>query len=461
MLQKCDILYIHSGRNPTNGEKIDYGIVPMGIIAILNALRGRGYRVLGINMVVESSLDPDFSLSALLEETEYQVLLTDVHWYEHSFGAMYVAARSKNMYPQIPVVIGGYTATIYGEEILDRFPSVDFAVTGDSDLPLPMLVDYLLGRSDVALRDIPNLIYRDGTKVLVGEKKWHQTTLDELDLVPIDFFRHAEYIPYLSASGLKLKKAPKRWLCIARGCLYNCAYCCGARENMQTLFGRCNVLKRSAETVAADFVAIDLQGCRIAPSHDLQMFGQSYYAEIFRRIRESGQRPAMYLELFQLPTKEFVDEVASTFHCSKTVLEISPISGNEQLRKENGKLFSNEQLYETVSYILSKGIRIQMYYTVNIPGETREQLEDTLFQMKYLRMAFGIRNIFYQRVVIDPLAPMRQWEGVRVEYNSFMDYYRYCQIPNTEKLKATGFCDNGAVPLEEKMQMYISQGFSL
>ncbi len=456
MIQKCDILYIHSTKNPTNEDNKRFGIIPMGIIAILNALRAKGYNVLGINMAVEATLDPRFSLPDALKNIRYKVLLTDLHWYEHSFGAMYVAEQSKSIYPQVPVVIGGYTATLYGKEILDNFPAVDFAVVGDSDLPMEQLIDYLIGTADLALGDIPNLIYREDTGVVMGEKSWVQTSLDMLDFVPIEFFRHAEHIPYLSTSGLLQKTTPNQWLCIARGCLYNCAYCCGAKDNMQALFHRSNILKRSAEKVAADFNAIAQKGYRISPSHDLQMFGSSYYKEIFERIRQTGVKPMMYLEHFQLPTKDFVDEVEKTFIPDKTILEISPISGNEQLRKENGKNFSNDRLYEMVEYILSKGIKVQLYYTVNVVGETKEQFSDTLFQMKYLRMALGVRDIYYQRVVIDPLAGMRDWEGVNAEYNSFMDYYRYCQIPHSEKLATTGFNDQGALSSEKKIQMFES-----
>jgi len=87
-------------------------------------------------------------------------------------------------------------------------------------------------------------------------------------------------------------------------------------------------------------------------------------------------------------------------------------------------------------------------------GETQAQFRDTLFQMKYLYMLLGVKDIFYQRVVIDPLAGMRSWEGVNAEYNTFMDYYRYCQIPHSDKLTATGFSDQGALSLEAKTQAY-------
>ncbi len=454
-MRKCDVLYIHATKNPVSEDRTKYGIMPVGILAILNQLRSKGIDVIGVNLAIEFELNPRFELETLLKETEYRILMTDLHWYEHSFGAMYVAEQSKNIRPQVPTVIGGYTTTLFAEEIMQHFPAVDYAVTGDSDLPAELLTEALLGRSETATEDIPNVYYRRGTKVAAPRKTWVQTTLDEQDFISADFIDHAEHIPHLSISGIN-KKQPERWICVARGCKFNCAYCCGAKDNMKALFRRCNILTRSPEKLAEDFCRLQQQGIQVSPTHDFQMFGRKYYREVFAQIRKTGVKPGMYLECFQLPTREFVDEVANTFDKKQTILEISPISGNEKLRKENGKGFSNEELYERVHYIRSKGIKVQLYYTVNVVGETEEQFMDTFFQMKYLRMTYGMREIYYQRVVIDPLAGMRKWKGVNAEYNTFMDYYHYCQIPHTDKYTATGFHDGGQLPVEKKLQMYDS-----
>lgn len=452
-MRKCDVLYIHATKNPIGEDRTKYGIMPVGIIAILNKLGSKGIRVVGVDLAIEFEMDPQFDLGTLLKETEYRILMTDLHWYEHSYGAMYVVEQSKKVHPEIPTVIGGYTTTLFAEEIMKNFPAVDYAVTGDSDLPMELLTDLLLGRSSTSMEWVPNVYYRRGTEVAAPGKTWVQTTLDEHDFISVDFFDHADRIPHLSVFGIN-KKTPERWICVARGCQFNCAYCCGAKDNMKALFRRCNILTRSPELLANDFYRLEQQGIQAAPTHDFQMFGKKYYREVFAQIRKTGVKPGMYLECFQLPTVDFVDEVEKTFDKKRIILEISPISGNEELRKENGKGFSNEELYERIHYIRSKGIKVQLYYTVNVVGETEEQFMDTFFQMKYLRMTYDMRDIFYQRVVIDPLAGMRKWKGVDAEYNTFMDYYNYCQVLHSGRFTATGFRDGGEVPTEKKLQMY-------
>lgn len=452
---KCDILYLHATKNPLGEDCLRYAIMPMGIIGILNSLRKKGISVVGMNYAIEKTLDPDFDLKATLQDMEYKIFMTDLHWYEHAFGAMYAVEQSKKAHPEIPTVIGGYTTTIYTREIMENFPAVDYALTGDSDLPAELLADYLLGKSQDTPDAIPNLYYRKDDQVACSSKTWVQTSLDDIDFIPVDFFRHYEHIPHLSCGGLNIRQ-PQRWLEIARGCKFNCAYCCGAKDNMQALFGRCKVLTRSPEQVAADFKTLNDSGMfYICPSHDFQMFGKAYYRKVFQEIRKLDVRPGLYLECFQLPTKEFLEDLLNTFDHQKTLIVLSPISGNETLRQKNGKLFSNEDLYETVDYLIAHKIPLQLYYTLNPVGETEEQFQDTYFQIKYLHdlMGLGRKHIFYQRVVIDPLAGMRKFKDIEVSINTFMDYYRYCQIP-TGDFTLTGFVDNGEVPAEKKVEAF-------
>lgn len=454
---KCDILYIHATKNPVGEDCLRYAYMPMGIIGILNGLRKKGISVVGMNFAIEKTLDPQFDLAAALRDMEYKIFMTDLHWYEHAFGAIYAVEQSKKVHPDIPTIIGGYSTTIYAQEIMENFPVVDYALTGDSDLPAELLVEYLLGKSEGSQDMLPNLYYRKDNQVVCSSQKWVQTSLDDIDFLSVDFFLHSEYVPLLTCSGAT-GRHPQRWIEIARGCKFNCAYCCGANKNMKALFNRCNILTRSPEKVAADFKALDDSGIvHICPSHDFQMFGKSYYRKVCQEIRKLGVRPGLYLECFQLPTKDFLEELLNTFDHKKMVIVISPISGNEELRERNGKIFSNEAFYDTLDFLITHKIPLQLYYTLNLVDETEDQFMDTYFQIKYVHdlLGLGKNQVFYQRVVMDPLAGMRDFKGIEVSINTFMDYYRYCQVP-TGDYTLTGFVDNGEVPADKKIEMFRS-----
>lgn len=458
MKKECDVLYIHTTKNPQIdpiGNTI-YGIMPMGIIAILNSISSSNISVVGINLAIEKHIKKDFSISSLLTTMNYKILLIDLHWYEHSYGSIYIAKESKKLKPSIPIILGGYTSTIYANEILKNFNEIDYIISGDSDYPLPLLVKYILKRIDIAISDIPNLHYKEENSVISSKKKWQQTSLDELDFTSTNIFVNEEFIPYITTVGVR-NVPPSFWLCIARGCLFNCSYCCGANKNMKTLFNnRCNVLLRSPKLVAKDIKTLTEKGIRqICISHDFEMFGEQYYKNVFNEIKKLNIKPGLYLECFQLPTIKFIKEILKTFDKKNVILVISPISGNEKLRKKNGKFFSNKSFLETLNFIKENRIKVQLYYTLNLYGETKSQFEDTIKQIKYIHheLELNKKNIYYQPVIIDPLAVMRNFDNIEVSYNTFQDYYDYCQKPESE-YENLGFTDNSEIPIREKKLKY-------
>lgn len=458
MKQECDILYIHSTKNPQAapvGNTL-YGIMPMGIIAILNSISKDGIDVIGVNVAIEKNLNKEFSVIEFLKNVKYKVLLIDLHWYEHSFGSIYIAKQSKSLFPNIPIVLGGYTSTIFFKEILTEFTEVDYIITGDSDYPLPLLIKYLLNRIDIHIQEIPNLYYKANETISTPLNTWKQSTLDDLDFTSTDIFLNDQYIPFVATGGV-MNVTPSYWLCIARGCLFNCSYCCGAKKNMKQLFNnRCDVLLRSPKLVARDIKILTKKGIKhICISHDFEMFGKQYYEKVFTEIKNLNIRPGLYLECFQLPSIKFMQAILDTFDNKNVLLIISPISGNEELRRVNGKYFSNYDFMKALNFIKSNRMKLQLYYTLNLYKETKAQFEETIEQIKYIHneLELNKKSIYYQPVVVDPLAGMRDFGEIEVSYNKFNDYYEYCQKPENE-YDYLGFEDNGEIELREKKRIY-------
>jgi radical SAM superfamily enzyme YgiQ (UPF0313 family) len=87
-----------------------------------------------------------------------------MHWYEHCYGAVETAKFCKQVLPDAWIVMGGLSATGFAREILENFPSVDFIIRGDAEIPLLALARLLLQSGQAvdpaALAGIPNLSYR-------------------------------------------------------------------------------------------------------------------------------------------------------------------------------------------------------------------------------------------------------------------------------------------------------------
>lgn len=445
-----DILYIH----PTKSLKdTKYSCIPVGVFALVNLLIQKGYKVEGINIGIENSIDDNYDLEQDLKNIDYKVLLIDLHWYEHSYGAIKAAEISKALYPDRLVIIGGYTTTIFAGEILERFECIDFAIKGDSEKPLSMLMDYLLLKTG-DLDAIPNICYRNNESVIDKPITYCCDDMDALDFISNEFLRNNEFLYFTMPLGLK-KVYKQFWLSIARGCAYNCTYCCGSRQNTKALFGREKIIRRTPEALANDIEKLLQKGVKVInPTHDFEMLGNAYYEKLFSLIRSKGIKPGLYLECFQLPSDEFLSEIFKTFDPKHTIIELSILSADEDVRYTNGKLFSNKEFFKTLDLLASNNIFIHIYYSLNLALDKKDSFEKTLYQIESILKSYPttLFNIACRRVVLDPLAPMRgQKYNTASLLNSFMDYYNYCKSGDEEYI---GYSDNFSSYLIKRTVQY-------
>ena len=451
-MKNIDVLYIHPSRSLDNTL---YAFMPIGIPGLLNLLKDEGYSVYGINYSIEKSLDSTYSLKEELENINYKVLMIDLHWYEHSYGAIEIAKISKLIYPNIPIIIGGLTSTIFDKEILENFDCIDYILKGDSEKPLLDLVGFLLkGKGNI--KDIENISYVDNGSIISKELTYCLKDLDSINYVDHSFLKNEKMYMYTNTIGIDLKRNKNAWIYIGRGCKHNCLYCDSARENMVTLWGRSKMTYRSPERVAEDIIEFANNGVEVVRfSHDLEMFGKEYYEAIFKMIRDNNVKIGFNYDCFQLPSKHFIDELVKTFDEEKIILDITLLSGNEEIRYKMGKLFTNERLFNILDYLKKFKCVTRVYYSINVLDETLHTLEETMSQIYHLAYKYMSDQFFicYQKVVMDPLALMRGLKdsNIYVELNSFMDYYKYCQNDNHNY---TGYKDSMSEFFQYKIDRY-------
>ena len=85
-------------------------------------------------------------------------------------------------------------------------------------------------------------------------------------------------------------------------------------------------------------------------------------------------RIGIYNECWQLPGLDWVDALAETFVVPDSQLAISPLSGNEEVRRLNGKHYSNERLLQFLEALERHRLPIFVFFSLNLPGETEATL---------------------------------------------------------------------------------------
>ena len=443
-----DILYVHPAKQEVDAryDKFiscsPYPFIPVGVVGLVNMLRDEGWQVEGLNLPVELLIEPTYDFRMWLSErSPAKLVLIDLHWYEHCFGAMEVAQAVKDVWPNTCVTIGGLTTSNFAEEILDNFTAVDMAVRGDAEEPLRLLAGHICGDGTPELTEIPNLVHRQQNGK-ARQNRGHFSAsidiLDQLDFVTTDWLHHAHNYTAFQYSGagviaLKEPQLKGHWLTVARGCVFNCIYCGGGKRSHKELAGRNGYVIRAPERVAADIQRLkDLGYQQVSLSLDPATFKAEWWRSLFSLLREQEGRIGIYNEFFQLPSDEFLDELAATADLKHTEVAISPLSGNEAVRKQNGKFYTNQRFLRMLETLRKHEIPIFIYFSLNLPGETPQTFRETL------QLAQQIGRVYPSHLLrmlnpchtIDPLSPMSRQPGkyrIDVQYNSFMDYYTYCK----------------------------------
>ena len=454
--QEVPVLFVHPAKQgldfrPDTDFGRPYGLIPVGLPALVNILRQNGIPVRGVSHALELHLDRLFNLKRWLQGfAGVKVVLIDLHWYEHCYGALDVARAVKEVLPGVWTVLGGLSASGFAAEILQDFPEADFILRGDAEKPLLQLVQLLLGKPDAetlaaGLAAMPNLSYRRDQQVVENPLGYTAETvdLDQLNFVDLDFLDHfREYFVHeyivadLSMARTALDKDPfrGRWLLTARGCKYHCSYCGGSRESHKQLAGRNGIVLRSPEAVLEDLAQLQEKGIHQASmTYDLAELGQEYWQTLFEGIRREKIKIGIYNEFFQLPEPEFIRELARTADMTHTCVALSSLAGTEQVRRLNGKHYSNQQLFTILNVLSQYEYYIFVYFSLNLPGETDKTFQNTLQLAKDIYQFYPKQRLKMLNTVhtIDPVSPMNMYAdkfGVVSTMKTFKDFYEYCRL---------------------------------
>ncbi len=287
-MQNIDLLFIHP-------EHKAYGrstILPMGLPGLINS----------VSAVKLGRMHHEVSCE---EIRSAKVIAMDLHWYFPLDSVKTLAEWIKSVNPEVPIVVGGYTATIFSDLLVNR-TAIDYVVTGDCERPFPNLMEALL--SGDSLQSIPNLVSRDFRSANCYST--HLQDYDALDYYSIEWF---PTLSHLAARDQK-NRYPTfiyPFIPVAKGCRVDCEGCYGNPRLQRLLTGR-TYLSRSPEAVRRDIVRLD-SDTRIQKVYiisDFFLFEGMEYADEALPPRTGL---CCYFEFFHVPTEAALDRMLSTF----------------------------------------------------------------------------------------------------------------------------------------------------
>jgi radical SAM superfamily enzyme YgiQ (UPF0313 family) len=182
---------------------------PLELLTVAASAPGHECRILDMRLEEDSAFERELSdfrpdligLTAYTAEAEVAKLL---------------GQRAKAVLPAVPIVWGGYHATMALEDVLAE-PTVDFVVLGEGEVTFPELVE-AIGRGG-SFDDLPGIAFMKGEDKVLSPARPQIRDLDSLPYIDWSLVARYQADYYLGVMGMV------GGVETTRGCPFDCNFC--------------------------------------------------------------------------------------------------------------------------------------------------------------------------------------------------------------------------------------------
>jgi len=337
----------------------------LGLISIASILKSKGYDVKIINCALEK--DPLMTIGKELKDC----LFVGITLLTSEIPDAYRIMRFIKENSDVPVVVGGWHCTLFPDQMADC-EYVDYVVAGEGEAHIEIIADTIKNRGSI------------------NNKIFHKKILD-LEKLPSPNYILDENIErfinnYLTDKLSDYVNRPIRWLPYesSRGCPSFCAFCINVvTENTR-------YRKKSAEKVISE---IEYLIGKYSLTH-IKIIDDNFFVDIerIRQICEGIIKRGLHITWdAECRCDYFNDNMLND-----ETLALAKRAGLVQLTLglESGSLHSLELMRKGITpeqgeFAVKKcneyGIVARSSFIIEIPGETREDIDKTIDFVKHLR----------------------------------------------------------------------------
>ena len=363
------VTLVHAPRTEYQGRAVvrrSIMVMPVGLLGLADALDRAGHDVEVLHLGLRWRQDPRFSLAAHLRRRRPGLVGFSLQWHHQLHDVLEGARAARAALSGARIVLGGFTASAFAEELLERFPFVDAVVAGEGERPLVLLA------GGAACARIPNLVYRKAGRPVRNPLSYcaSQQDMDRLDFARFDLLRDAEsYDARWVEEGDGRREGGREklfYMCGGRGCSVACSFCGGSAAAHRALAGRRRVVLRSPHRLLLDAAKAAAAGYRtLYLCFDPPGADPAHYLRFFSLVRRAGLKLGLIFECYRLPGAAFLDAFAATFDRGLSQIALSPDSADEKTRRRHkGYWYSNAALERCLAACARRGLRTTAYFTL-------------------------------------------------------------------------------------------------
>ena len=282
--------------------------------------------------------------------------------------------------PNSLIIAGGPHPSALPQETLKDIPQLDICVVGEGEISMHEIV------KGCSLPDIKGIAYRQGQEIKLNSPREFIKDLDILPLPARNLFpltRYRIHPPY----G---RKNPCLTMVTSRGCPYQCIYC--SKDVFKDSFRA-----RSPQKVCDEIeYLITKYGAK-----EIQFYDDDFTLDMQRaeEICDEIIKRGLKLRWSCLTRVNLVDEalLKKMKQAGCWLVSYGVESGNQKILDRINKGFTIEQVILAFEMTKRIGLNTICYFMVGLPGETKEDIQDTLNLVKRIRPDFiscGILTVY-------------------------------------------------------------------
>lgn len=335
--------------------------------------------------VVEGTVNEPLSavFARILQENPQTVGFCTYIW--NVTAVLSLAEQLKTQMPSVHIVLGGPEVSYRAKEVLERYPFIDFVLSGEGENPFAQLLDALAENADYS--KVGGLCYRTDDTFHISEP--YLPTEEPVSPYTEEYLQNLHgRIAYLETS---------------RGCPYSCAFC---------LSGRCGTVRFfDLERAKENLLLLANSGAKTVKLVDRTFNADKRRAyALFSFIIENYGRKipngvCFHFEIAGDILDDRLIEVLRTAPAGSIQLEIGLQSFNETTLAAVNRKTDTKRLIENIKKLIApRNIHIHIDLIAGLPHEDLESFADSFnraFALQPDMLQFGFLKLLYG-------APMRE-----------------------------------------------------
>jgi anaerobic magnesium-protoporphyrin IX monomethyl ester cyclase len=288
-------------------------------------------------------------------------------WTHNRHESLELAQICRATLPECTIMMGGAHATFCYEDILVEGSPVDIVVRGEGEATLLELAAAI--QTGDGWENTAGIAFRHGSAVIANPP---QSNLEDLDRLPLP----AKYLDRSVGLDLELQS---EFIVTTRGCPSTCYFC-----SSPDFWGR-KVRFRSPHSIVEEILYIR------------QKYGLIYFSMRDDTFTADRKRVLEFCRLLQSQNADIlwncqsrvtaIDEelVIEMKRAGCECIQLGVESGSQRILQQLGKNISPAQITRACAVIREIGINLSVYLISDVPGETGDDIQQTLELVRQIR----------------------------------------------------------------------------